>query len=93
MVCIEDKKDGGHVMRIDRSIQLHPENTEILKCSKCGAEFACRGLEDFAFAYMHNGVPVYVPKADVLCYNCEDEKKYEAAKENMIGGPLNNVEV
>ena len=47
MVCIDDK-DGQQVMRIDRSIKLYPENTEILKCSKCGAEFACR--EEFETA-------------------------------------------
>ena len=92
MLC-DEYKDGIRVVRTGDKIKLVPENTETLVCSACGREFTTRGLVDYAFAYMDDGIPVYVVRPDVLCYECDDEKKRKSAEDTFSGGPLNNVEV
>ena len=92
MICFDPKNIAKTILRNQR-IKLAPTGTEVLVCSKCGKEFTTRGIVDYMFLYMKNGVPVYAPRPDVLCYECEENKKREDAKDNLIGGPLNNVEV
>lgn len=69
-------------------IRLNPDHTEQIVCSRCGKEFTSRGIQDFAFAYIRNGVPVYVAKPGVLCAECKENEIRESAADNFIGGPL-----
>lgn len=69
-------------------IRLNPDHTEQITCSRCGKEFTSRGIADFAFAYMKDGVPVYVQRPGVLCPDCEENEKRDSVNNNFIGGPL-----
>lgn len=73
-------------------IRLNPDSTERIRCSRCGKEFASRGIKDYAFAYIRNGAPVYVVRPDILCYECEEEDEREKAEDVFIGGQLSEEE-
>lgn len=75
-----------------KKIKLNPDYADRIICSRCGKEFVSRGISDMAFAYIKRGAPVYVPRPNVLCYECEENDKREKAKDNYIGGPLDNKE-
>lgn len=76
----------------DKVIRINPDNAERLKCSRCGKEFISRGIKDYLFGYILNGSPVYVPKLNVLCYECEEDDRRDLAEDTFIGGPLDEEE-
>lgn len=64
-------------------IIIYADNVLRLTCSKCGQTFVSRGIRDMALGFTSYGEPTYVPRDDVLCYNCEAE-----ANAKVIGGPV-----
>ena len=75
---------------IDRTgrskIVIYPDNTPRLTCSRCGRQFVSRGIKDMTLGFTSFGEMTYVPRDDVICYNCEAEDKMANAR--LIGGPL-----
>ena len=82
--------DNGAWVPIDynKVIKVNPDNSEKLRCSRCGEMFVSKGIRDYMFAYISHGCPVYVPRPDVVCYECDKEVKRDRAKGTFVGGPL-----
>ena len=73
-----------------KKIQIKWKHADHLFCSRCGKEFVSRGLRDMQIWQTSNGEYTYVPRDDVLCYECEDAEKANSAL--LMGGPLRNKE-
>ena len=70
----------------NKKVVLYADNAMRLTCSRCGQKFVSRGIKDMALSFTSFGEPTYVPREDVVCYNCEAEDKYVNAR--VIGGPV-----
>lgn len=67
-------------------IILYADNAIKLTCSRCGQPFVSRGIKDMTLGFTSFGEQTYVPRQDVLCYNCEAEDRLADA--HVIGGPV-----
>lgn len=75
-------------------IVIYADGAEQLVCSRCGKIFTSRGLKDMTSWVTSYGMLTYVPRDDVLCYECEENDKMREIEANakLVGGPIGEQE-